>query len=161
MHISRLLIFNLDIITTITSVAMHITHMFFCPHTAEVQGSSPRELICNSGLHRCSDNKCHECCSDSDCSGYDPNTHTETELVCDSPSGSYPRTSGSYTYTCKAKPSCSSNSDCDPGYCCDKLVGGTGKCVDKGIYSKNPKYLCDPPQINKDLLAFSSFNPFS
>ena len=38
-------------------------------------------------------NKCVECRNDDDCSGYDPNTHTK--LVCDSPSGSYPREEGS------------------------------------------------------------------
>ena len=90
------------------------------------------------------------CCSDDDCSGYDPDTHTK--MVCDCPSGScsYPAPpQGSDDYTCKALPSCSDNSQCDPNYCCvDDPNGpkpGTGKCVGKGIYSDNPKYLCDPP----------------
>ena len=72
------------------------------------------------------------CCSDNDCSGYDPDKHTE--LVCDSE-----------TYTCKPKPTCASNDECAPNYCCDAEVGGSGKCV-QGIYSGNIRYLCDPPE---------------
>jgi len=95
----------------------------------------------------------YNCCSDSDgssqgCNGYNCTTHTK--LVCDSPSGSYPRSSGSYTYTCKAKPSRSSYKDCDPNYCrvtsqIDSNPSNQGKCVGREIYQPNPKYLCDPP----------------
>ena len=94
-------------------------------------------------------NKCVECRNDDDCSGYDPNTHTK--LVCDSPSGSYPRKEGSYTYTCKPLPSCSNNQQCEPNWCCDKdprlPLGcrGSGVCVERGTLKCNKQYLCDPP----------------
>ena len=87
------------------------------------------------------------CCSDDDCSGYDPDTHTK--IVCDRPSGScsYPAPSrGSDDYTCKALPSCSDNSQCDPNYCCDTITGSK-KCKSEGtiINYGGKSYLCDPP----------------
>jgi len=51
------------------------------------------------------------------------------------------------------KNKCSSNSDCEPGYCCvtkDIDPNNEGKCVPKGIYSNNPKWLCDPPELNSN-----------
>lgn len=102
------------------------------------QGSSQQ---CESGLHCCGDNKCHECCSDSDCSGYDPDTHTK--MVCKCPSGC--SLTGS-SYSCKALPSCSDNSQCDPNYCCDTITP-TYKCKSEGtiINYGGKSYLCDPP----------------
>jgi hypothetical protein len=53
------------------------------------------------------------------------------------------------TYRCKWD-NCASNSDCDTGYCCEKVVGTitTAKgCVPKGTI-KDSKYLCDPPEWN-------------
>jgi len=85
------------------------------------------------------------CYSDNDCSGYDPNTHTR--LVCDCPDSGCSKHENN-NYRCVAKGYCSDNSDCDPNYCCaadPNGPGGSGVCVGKGIYSDNPRYLCDPP----------------
>ncbi|MEM3709138.1 MAG: hypothetical protein QXF43_05835 [Nitrososphaerales archaeon] len=85
--------------------------------------------------------KYFECLKDADCTGYDPNTHTK--MVCECPSGC---TLTGSSYTCKPKGTCNFNSECDTNYCCDKEIGYSGACVSKGIYSDNPKYLCDPPE---------------
>ena len=87
------------------------------------------------------------CCqSDSDCPGYDPTTHTK--LVCECPDSSKCNIIGS-SYTCKPKPSCLLNSDCDSGWCCySRDYGGSGTCEQKGkIISYGGKsYICDPPE---------------
>ncbi len=52
------------------------------------------------------------------------------------------------TNTCTRCGVCTYNSDCEPSYCCEDIrTGGPGgtQCVSKGIYTSNPKYLCDPP----------------
>ena len=80
-----------------------------------------------------------QCFNDDDCPGYDPNTHLK--LYCD-PS----------TYTCKPLPSCSYNSQCEPGWCCDRdpklpdPCRGSGVCVQKGSIMCNNQYICDPPE---------------
>jgi len=86
------------------------------------------------------------CCqSDSDCVGYDSTTHTK--YVCECPDSSRCSITGS-SYTCKPKGKCSSNSDCDSGWCCDYSVGGTGSCRQKGTITSygGRSYLCDPPE---------------
>ena len=93
------------------------------------------------------------CCSDNNCSGYDPDKHTE--LVCDCPKSecSYPSPPiGEDDYTCKPKRACASNDECAPDYCCvDNPSGvtspntGTGECKPKGSVVNN-KYFCDPPE---------------
>jgi len=115
-----------------------IGECYTIPSNLQPAGTS----YCNAGLHCCSDNKCHECCSDGDCSGYDSSTHTK--LVCECPSGC--SLSGN-SYSCKPLSSCKKNSDCDPNYCCDYVIGGNGKCVDKGNITNygGKSYLCDPP----------------
>ena len=85
------------------------------------------------------------CCSDDDCSGYDPDTHTK--IVCDCPDHtkcSHPSTDDDYT--CKALKSCSDNSDCHPNYCCDTITGSR-ECKPEGtiINYGGKSYLCDPP----------------
>ena len=82
------------------------------------------------------------CCSDDDCSGYDPDTHTK--IVCDCPETGCSLTGSSYS--CKALPSCSDNSQCDPNYCCDTITGSK-KCKSEGtiINYGGKSYLCDPP----------------
>ena len=84
------------------------------------------------------------CCKfDSDCTAKD-----NIKGKCDSPSGTG-HVSGSYTYTC-VWPPCSKNDECADNSCCvtssqDSNVANQGKCVSQGIYSNNPKWLCDPP----------------
>jgi hypothetical protein len=83
------------------------------------------------------------CLYDSDCPAKD-----NVKGKCDSPSGTdNPDTSG-YTYTCYWKP-CSKNEDCVDNSCCvtssQDSQANQGKCVGQGIYSNNPKWLCDPP----------------
>ena len=86
----------------------------------------------------CVKNKCGvQCCSDTDCLGYDSTTHTK--MVCDSPSGSLHTNND---YTCKKLPSCGDNIQCDSTYCCDKNIGYGGSCVSRGLYPANTKYLC-------------------
>ena len=85
------------------------------------------------------------CCqSDSDCPGYDPTTHTK--LVCECPDSNKCSITGS-SYTCKSKPSCSSNSECDNGWCCDTITGAKN-CTSKGtiLSSGGVSYICDPPE---------------
>jgi len=89
------------------------------------------------------------CCKyDSDCPVKD-----NVKGKCDSPSGTdNPDTSG-YTYTCYWKP-CKYNSDCVDNSCCVADPNGPDTtqsiCVSQGIYSANPKYLCDPPEWHID-----------
>ena len=81
-------------------------------------------------------------------------------MVCNCPSASCSYTPPANDYTCKPKGTCSSNADCDPNYCCDRDAsgpGGSGQCVGKGIYSGNPKYLCDPPGWE---IVSKGINPF-
>ncbi len=81
------------------------------------------------------------CCqSDSDCPGYDPNTHLKYYCECDKSGCSISGTS----YTCKTKGKCYTPSDCDSSYCCDYNYGGTGECKGIGnITSYGGKsYLC-------------------
>ena len=87
------------------------------------------------------------CCSDNDCSGYDPNTHTK--LVCNCPNVDYCSLQDSTKpyYTCQALPSCSQPADCEDNWCCDIYVD-RGTCKQEGsIITYNGKsYLCDPPE---------------
>ena len=82
--------------------------------------------------------------SDSNCPGYDPTTHTK--YVCECPDSSKCSITGS-SYTCKPKGKCSTNSDCDSGWCCDDKTP-TYQCVYKGtiLSSGGKSYLCDPPE---------------
>jgi len=116
------------------------------------------------------------CCqSDDDCKDangkdrYDPVSHTK--IVCDSPSGSYEPKEN--TYTCQPLRSCSKAEDCEDTWCCvtpniDSNSANQGKCWQRGIYTNNPKYLCDPPEgfdlAKKQLTLLDfllKFNPFS
>jgi hypothetical protein len=93
--------------------------------------------------HNCSDDPINKVCIDghcgctdnSHCPGYDPNTHLK--YYCDA-----------RTHTCQTLKSCVDNTECEDGWCCDKLVGGTGSCKQKGnITSYGGKsYICDPPE---------------
>jgi len=97
------------------------------------------------GLVDCADPDCARvknpntgviCCqSDSDCPAYNPSTHLK--MYCDTT-----------THTCKTKPSCVDNTECEGGWCCDKLVGGTGNCKQKGTITSygGRSYICDPPE---------------
>jgi hypothetical protein len=80
------------------------------------------------------------CCTDDDCSGYDPTTHLK--LICDTS-----------THTCKSLLSCSKDEDCADNWCCtaDSLLPAgcrdlVGSCVEKGSRRCDNKYLCDPPE---------------
>ena len=48
--------------------------------------------------------------------------------------------------------SCSSNDQCEGGWCCDKDpkipsgCQGSGSCVAKGTIMCNNQYICDPPE---------------
>jgi hypothetical protein len=130
---------------------------------------------CPSGKRGCVDGCCVECDEDNDCSGYDSTSHTK--LVCNCPAGSSGCSmsdSSKPYYTCQPKPSCSVPADCDNGWCCTSEIlpssdPNYGKCWQKGIYTNNPKYLCDPPEgfvssPSKKLNLFDyllKFNPFS
>jgi hypothetical protein len=100
----------------------------------------------NDGNVRCIDGRCG-CLYDSDCPPGGPNNLVKGK--CDSPSGTdNPDTSG-YTYTCYWMP-CKKNEECVDNSCCvtssqDSNKANQGKCVSQGIYSNNPKWLCDPP----------------
>ena len=90
------------------------------------------------------------CVSDNECQGYDPTTHTK--YVCECPSPNSCSIIGN-SYTCKPKPLCSSNSDCDSGWCCNAHPAlpadckqPTGSCVAKGKIICNNQYICDPPE---------------
>jgi hypothetical protein len=52
------------------------------------------------------------------------------------------------THTCRTKSSCVDNTECEGGWCCDKLVGGSGSCKQKGeiIPYGGKSYICDPPE---------------
>lgn len=107
--------------------------------------SSQTTQACNAGLHCCSDdNKCHECCSDSDCT--DP-----SKPICDQE-----------THTCRH---CYKNSECGNGCCLYLIDASKGSCVSEGnITNINGKsYLCDPPEgfVNDFILNYLTFNPFS
>jgi hypothetical protein len=107
------------------------------------------------GYKDCADSDCRGvrnqntgviCCqSDSDCSGYDPTTHTK--YVCECQDSSKCSITGS-SYTCKPKPSCRLPEDCDNGWCCDYSVGGLGSCKQKGMITSygGRSYICDPPE---------------
>jgi hypothetical protein len=107
---------------------------------------------CN-GYKDCADSGCAgktnpntgvTCCqSDSDCPGYDPNTHLKYYCECDK-SGCSIYVIENPSYTCKTKGKCSTSSDCDSSYCCDWNYGGTGECKGIGnITSYGGKsYLC-------------------
>jgi hypothetical protein len=75
------------------------------------------------------------CCSDNDCPAYNSTNHLK--MYCDT-----------NTHTCKTIQSCSSNDQCEGGWCCDKLVGGTGNCKQKGTITSygGRSYICDPPE---------------
>ncbi|MFQ6063143.1 MAG: hypothetical protein ACE5J9_08220, partial [Methanosarcinales archaeon] len=68
-----------------------------------------------------------ECCKDADC-GFDSTTKLKMECI---------------TYDCRTGV-CSSNSDCDNGYCCEAVVGGSNRICREKEYIYNNKYLCDP-----------------
>jgi hypothetical protein len=85
-----------------------------------------------------------QCCGDTDCTGYDPTTHTK--LVCECPSGSPTCSITGTSYTCKPKPKCAANAgECASGYCCDadSGIGGSGDCWGPAAkpYTGN-KWLC-------------------
>jgi hypothetical protein len=94
---------------------------------------------CDSGQHCCSDGQCHECCNDNDCTnagttceaqGY-PNRYALCDLN---------------THTCSRCGSCSYNSECEPGYCCESIqAGGSGgtQCVQIGTISDDKTKLCN------------------
>jgi hypothetical protein len=75
-----------------------------------------------------------ECTSDRNCPGYDPNTHLKR--YCDTS-----------TYKCKTIQSCSSNDQCESGWCCDTITGAKD-CKAKGtiLSSGGKSWLCDPPE---------------
>jgi len=119
------------------------------------------------------------CCKDNDCPGYDPATHTK--YVCECPNPNTCSITGN-SYTCKPKPLCKYNSECDSGWCCNAdpalptdCKQPTGSCVAKGEIMCNSKYICDPPegfvsssnektntQANKKLTLLDLLtNPFS
>jgi len=76
------------------------------------------------------------CCSNDDCPGYDPKT--KLKLVCDQ-----------LTHACVSLPSCYTNEQCAPGYCCDTITK-TYSCnnTQKGTILNygGKSYLCDPPE---------------
>ena len=98
----------------------------------------------------CYDGRCVECLSDSDCPAGGSNNLVKGK--CDSPQGTdNPETPG-YTYTCYWPRCRSTTNDCISGSCCtsdgpvtDPNSPEYGKCVGRGIYPGNTKYLCDPP----------------
>jgi hypothetical protein len=51
-------------------------------------------------------------------------------------------------HTCKTIEKCGKNDECEDGWCCDKPVGGTGTCKQKGetISYGGRSYICDPPE---------------
>ncbi|MCC5994733.1 MAG: hypothetical protein LM587_04065 [Candidatus Aenigmarchaeota archaeon] len=110
------------------------------------------------------------CCqSDSNCSGYDPTTHTK--YVCECPDSSKCNIIGS-SYTCKPKGSCSAPSDCEDTWCCyTPDIGGDRTCQKQGTIKsyQGKSYLCDPPEgfisaANKQLTLLDfllKFNLFS
>ena len=120
------------------------------------------------GLVDCADPDCAKvqnpntgviCCqSDSDCSGYDPTTHTK--YVCECLDSTKCNITGS-SYTCKSLQHCYTNIDCEGGWCCDRDPSlpdeckGEGSCVKKGSTTTkcNNRYLCDPPN---ELVSFSN-----
>ena len=106
------------------------------------------EVVCKGTTYYCDGTawviRPKECTSDADCTGYDPETHLI--LVCDCPEKEC-SLHEKKDYTCKPKLWCDSPSDCDRDYCCDKLVGGSGHCVDAGsiVEYEGKSWLCDPP----------------
>jgi hypothetical protein len=121
------------------------------------------------------------CCNDNDCKDangkyrYDPVSHTK--IVCNCPAGSSGCSMSDSLkpyYTCQPLPSCSKAEDCEDTWCCTSEIlpssdPNYGKCWQRGIYTNNPKYLCDPPEgfvssTNKKLSLLDfllKFNPFS
>lgn len=98
------------------------------------------------------------CCSDTDCSGYDPLSHLK--LVCDCPSAScsYPNPpTGTDDYRCKPLPKCDINEQCAPNWCCTadpalpaECKDAIGSCVNEGNMRCNNRYLCDPPEWSNE-----------
>ena len=89
------------------------------------------------------------CCSDADCSGYDPSSHTK--LVCDCPSASCSLHEYN-NYRCKPLRKCDINEQCAPNWCCTadpalptECKDAIGSCVNEGNIRCNNRYLCDPP----------------
>jgi hypothetical protein len=78
---------------------------------------------------------CAGCCrSDSDCPT-DPNTHLK--MYCDI-----------NTHTCQKMGKCTTNDQCDNGWCCySQDYGGSGTCKQRGetISYGGKSYICDPP----------------
>jgi hypothetical protein len=76
------------------------------------------------------------CCqSDSDCPYYNSTNHLK--MCCNT-----------NTHTCQTIGKCTTNDQCEGGWCCDKPVGGTGTCKQKGetISYGGRSYICDPPE---------------
>ncbi|MBO3800174.1 MAG: hypothetical protein FGF52_03880 [Candidatus Brockarchaeota archaeon] len=101
----------------------------------------------------CYDGRCVECLTDSDC----PPGGTDNLVVgkcCSPPPQGSGCIGGPYDYTCKWPPCADTKKDCVDGACCvnsttiDPNPANLYKCVGRGIYSPNPKYLCDPPGWN-------------
>lgn len=119
------------------------------------------------------------CCSDADCTGFDPVTHRK--IFCDCPdTGCSIHTRNDYT--CQPLSACKiTKTDCDDGYCCgrDSAIASidwdSGSCDHPSGSIYKSKYLCDPPEwsstgtSNKeiktdnwfDLIFNFFFNPFS
>jgi hypothetical protein len=97
------------------------------------------------GLKDCADPGCKGvqnpntgviCCqSDSDCPKYNSTNHLK--MYCDI-----------NEHICKTIGRCVDNRECEDNWCCDKPMGGTGTCKQKGeIISYGGKsYICDPPE---------------
>jgi hypothetical protein len=104
----------------------------------------------NDGNVRCIDGKCG-CLYDSDCPSRD-----ERKGRC-------------VNNICQWDP-CRENSDCDPGYCCEKVAYSGASitinppygCVSQGTIKDN-KYLCDPPEWNgaSNKLFLICYSPIS
>jgi hypothetical protein len=137
-------------------------------YTSDISGCTFYSLGCYPYDRRFVVTSVIECSSDRNCPGYDPNTHLRR--YCDI-----------YTYKCKTLGSCTTNTDCEGGWCCDRdssLPSScrlSGSCVAKGTIMCNSQYICDPPegfvslsnkntntQANKKLTLLDLLiNPFS
>jgi len=75
------------------------------------------------------------CCqSDSNCPSYNSTNHLKMYY-------------DTNTHTCKTKPSCVDNTECEGGWCCDDKTP-TYQCVYRGtiLSSRGVSYICDSPE---------------
>jgi hypothetical protein len=100
----------------------------------ENRNRSDRDCVYDNGWKWKTSKPSDFCCGDGDCG-------VKNNIIgkCCSPGGSG-CLGGPYDYTCKWHP-CKKNEDCVDNY----YSANQGKCVSQGIYSNNPKWLCDPP----------------